>query len=1502
MPGFAAKTAKPAPVRANRTGQDHASTGPQVQVKESETTDPKHIHAGPEVQPKIKVGAADDPAEREADQVAQQVVQSYRPTPTAMGEARSGPRGPSGNIPTMSKASLMARLQAKWNPVAQREAAPEIQPRTEEEVAPKEELKPSMEPSEVQASPLAPALQMQEEVQEKEEEAQPKEEEVQSKEELNQTAAEESVQEKAAPMEALGVQMAEEEEAQLEEDELQSREAEESVMEKAAPPEEAQPQVVVRSEEEEEAQMEAEELAPEVDMSPEPEVMKVAEQIQEEEEEEAAQPSVQRQSNGKVNRSGGETSARTEREIRSRQGGGQALPDGVRDQMETGIGADFSDVRIHTDPAAAALNQQLGARAFAFGADVFFGEGEFNPGTPSGDFLIAHELAHTVQQGAAPKFLSKTSEESEESIQASFRDVLDALLDAADWLGIDIPRIVDGIPGYTLFSYIIEYDVIRGSSVEQDMRGLIRGLMGIIPFGNLVFEKLDEYGLIDRAANFVETELSRLNLSLSRIENTISSAWDEMGVSLGISGNLRVLDRHFTPLFNDVKTFAGNVSDTLLDLVKEAVVRPLVDYLDENSPAYQLATKVIGSKFPLEDKVEAPTVEILRDFLILIGKETEVAEMEEKGTLQETADWIDTQLAQFLSLLGRFNAIVTTIWNAFTLETLADLPGVFQQVWNDFTELLQDFLDFALEVAAKVLELIKNALLEWLSGFANEVPGFHLMTVILGRNPFTGEEVPRTTQNIIRGFMGLVPGGEAKYQELEQTGVVSQAAAKIDALISELGISLDMIVGIFTGIWNELTIDNLVQPIETFQRIVDAFGDPIARLFIFVAKVVIIVVELVLRMMNFPIDLIGQIIENTRAAFEKIKEDPVQFLINLLNAVKLGFTQFFNNIITHLLNGLQAWLFGTLGEAGITIPQDLSLQSILGMAMEVLGITVDNVLERLALKIGQERVDQIRGALDTLTGIWEFVKDVIERGPIAIWEYVQEKLNDLWSMLMGAIQNWIMTRIITAVTTKILSMLDPTGIMAVINSAIAFYNAVMSFIEKLREILEIINTFVRGVLDIANGNIQNAANFLEQALADGIPVAISFLARQVGLGGLSSKIQEMIESAREKINEAIDWLIDKAMEAGTAFLEMIGMGGSSEEEQGSEAEGAEAGEEIPEVEDEFTFGRESHELSIRANGGSLVVMMASNHQTSLEVKIDRLRELAPLFESPGSNYLGDLNAILDQAAQLVVNHATQSFPNERARSTFLNQGLDQIGQLLHQFAENYGLSGIDGITNYQSPPNHAPSYTGTGYDRGLRTEVTLSYKTRPHMRSTNSQGTLVSGIAIAAGYNKGHLLAASLGGSNSDWKNYGVQSRLTNVSIGGMSNWEQQMRAAINDDGFPPWIIEFSAAANYDSNGKSALQAYLNSLGPADPMAAENLFQMAQNTLNQSGRRLTEARVRTATGLSATVVQANFEQIRREFLLAFTPGSFSVNVGVLQQPDFSEIQSLPSPGTLDNHR
>lgn len=94
-----------------------------------------------------------------------------------------------------------------------------------------------------------------------------------------------------------------------------------------------------------------------------------------------------------------EGSTSVESKLSATKGKGAPMDEATRSEMESGFGTDFSAVRIHTGSEASEMNEELGAKAFTTGRDVYFNEGQFNPGSKEGKHLLAHELTHTVQQG-----------------------------------------------------------------------------------------------------------------------------------------------------------------------------------------------------------------------------------------------------------------------------------------------------------------------------------------------------------------------------------------------------------------------------------------------------------------------------------------------------------------------------------------------------------------------------------------------------------------------------------------------------------------------------------------------------------------------------------------------------------------------------------------------------------------------------------------------------------------------------------------------------------------------------------------------------------------------------------------------------------------------------------------------------------------------------------------------------------------------------------------------
>ncbi len=868
---------------------------------------------------------------------------------------------------------------------------------------------------------------------------------------------------------------------------------------------------------------------------------------------------------------------------------GSPLPSSARVHMENRMGADFSKVRIHTGQESHDANTSIGARAFTHGNNIYFANSQFNPDTKSGQHLLAHELTHTIQQGASPAtagsvtILQRSADSSDHfnnssvhadsrgpplqtksagiTIQCSLVDtavsrigellndlpsITEGLEGAKRWLMNKAQRFASFIPGYAALGVVMGQDPITGEHIERNGRNFINAALDIIPGGSLLKQKLEELGAIDRAAAWIDQQLATLTGIVANIRDEFVTAWNDLGLTSILDGPLNVLRRFgdiFERAINNLISFAERAASELLSIVKQFLLTQIVDFIKNHTNAYELLKVIIGHDPVTEEPVARNGTNILNALLEFGGEQgrEQRRQMQDTGSFQKAADWIDRGIAVFGNLYQTIRDNFGLIWDAVSIESLMHPIDTFNRLYEKFAEPIRQVLNFVAEALEAILGFIKEVLLQRLSAWARTIRGYSLVTVLIGKDPFTNQVVLQTIPNIIRGFMSLMEGGEEQYRQMEESGAIARTTQQINAAVARLNMTPASVLQLFIDLWNSFSFNDLAHPFEAFQRIIDRFGEPIARLISFVIEIVKIVIHVILEIMNFPFDLINNIITRAMAAFERIKRDPIGFLKNLLRAIKQGFIQFFNNIGTHLLNGLVGWLMSELRDANVPVPTDFTLRGIISWILQVLGISIEAIWQKLAAhpRIGPERVARIRSMINTLEGIWTFIRDVQQRGIAAIWDKIQEQLSNLWNTVLDAIKNWIMERIISQVTARLLSMLDPTGIMAVINSAIAIYRAIQSFIRYLRQMLEVVNSFVNGVADIAEGNITTAANYLENTMDRAMPIVIGFLANQVGLSGIGRRVGEMITRVREMVDRALTWLVNRAVDTGFAVLDRL---------------------------------------------------------------------------------------------------------------------------------------------------------------------------------------------------------------------------------------------------------------------------------------------------------------------------------------------------------------------------
>ena len=267
-------------------------------------------------------------------------------------------------------------------------------------------------------------------------------------------------------------------------------------------------------------------------------------------------------------------------------------------------------------------------------------------------------------------------------------------------------------------------------------------------------------------------------------------------------------------------------------------------------------------------------------------------------------------------------------------------------------------------------------------------------------------------------------------------------------------------------------------------------------------------------------DMLMGVLSRAAGAIEAIIADPIKFLGNLVAAVKQGLGRFMSNIGAHLQQGLMGWLFGALGNAGIEMPASFDLKGILSLVMQVVGLTYANIRGRAVKAVGEPNVRNMEKSVDIF-------KVLASEGPAGLWKFIQDKIGDLKDTVIEGIKNFVIERIVVAGITWLVSLFNPAS--AFIKACKAIYDVIMFFIERGSQIMTLVNAVIGSVSAIASGNLGGAAAAIENALSAALPVAISFLASLLGLGGISEKIKAIIGKVRAPVEKAVDWVIGKAV-------------------------------------------------------------------------------------------------------------------------------------------------------------------------------------------------------------------------------------------------------------------------------------------------------------------------------------------------------------------------------------
>jgi hypothetical protein len=275
---------------------------------------------------------------------------------------------------------------------------------------------------------------------------------------------------------------------------------------------------------------------------------------------------------------------------------------------------------------------------------------------------------------------------------------------------------------------------------------------------------------------------------------------------------------------------------------------------------------------------------------------------------------------------------------------------------------------------------------------------------------------------------------------------------------------------------------------------------------------------------------IESIIDKGIAVLKAIFTGPIQFVKNLVRAAITGFQNFKNNFLKHLKDAVFEWLTGSL--QGLVLPETWNLRGVLSIVFQMLGITYANFRAHLVALIPEPAVK----ALETT---FTLVKTLVTEGPMAAWEQLKEIAGELQDAFVEAIKDWIKWKVVEEAVKTILAMFIPGA--GIIRAIIGIYDTIVFFIQRAKDIMQMIGNFLSSIAEIAAGNIAAAADALENGLARGLVLVIDFLARFLRLSGITKRIQAAIENVRGKVNgvmaKVAAWAVAQAKKLGKLVVQ-----------------------------------------------------------------------------------------------------------------------------------------------------------------------------------------------------------------------------------------------------------------------------------------------------------------------------------------------------------------------------
>jgi hypothetical protein len=672
-------------------------------------------------------------------------------------------------------------------------------------------------------------------------------------------------------------------------------------------------------------------------------------------------------------------------------------------------------------------------------------------------------------------------------------------------------------------SFGVNLEAVRVHS-DADARGTTASLSArAFTFGNHIFlgpgERATDKGLLAHEAAHVVQQQGGAAVQRWAGGHSDASEREAHRASAAVVGGAPFTVRERT---SNAKVQRLGISDAL-DFFADAA---------NAIPGYRMFTIVLGVNPINMSPVARDAANVMRAVVEFIpGGNLITRALDTYGVFDRVGNWVEQQLRTLGMVGSSFRQAIMDFLDSLSWRDIFRLGSVWDRAKRIFTEPVSQLISFARGLITGILGFLREAVLRPLARLAEGTQAYNLLKAVLGQDPITGDPVPQNADTLIGGFMKLI-GQEEVWNNLKRANAVARAWSWFQGALSGVLGYVRQVPGLIISTLQSIVLEDFLPITNLFAKVGRAFGGFLGSFFSWAGGQVMSLLEII-----FDVVAPGVMpyVRKAMGAFRMIIQNPIGFVGNLVRAGIQGFRQFAGNFLNHLRASLIGWLTGTMSGAGIYIPQAFNLREIIKFVLSVLGLTWQNLRQKLVRAVGETAVAALETGFD-------IVVTLVTQGPAAAWEKIQEAISNLRDMVMGQIMTFVRNRVVEAAITKLVTSLNPAG--AFIQAIIATYNTIMFFVERLRQIAQVVASFIDSISAIAAGNIGSAANRVETTMAGLLTLVISFLARFAGLGRVSDAVKDIVNRLRAPFDRAMERVVEWIVTTGRRLGRLVVQGAS----------------------------------------------------------------------------------------------------------------------------------------------------------------------------------------------------------------------------------------------------------------------------------------------------------------------------------------------------------------------